>query len=173
MGQRPSFSHLTGYPEAVASAQDFAPYGCTEYQTPWMDPVCVGEPCPAPLRVAMRSTLSFPVVPDRPYKILLVQFCCCRWVPCLLPPLVWLLPFIYLWRARTGFRCIVGKSRHRAHRHKNDVCVLELFGIAKNLSLSLSMQTKHNKSLDACGSSLHLEHLECSWQRHTQRGTGS
>ena len=30
MGQRPSFSHLTGYPEAVASAQDFAPYGCTE-----------------------------------------------------------------------------------------------------------------------------------------------
>ena len=30
MGQRPSFSHLTGYPEAVASAQDFAPYGHTE-----------------------------------------------------------------------------------------------------------------------------------------------
>ena len=30
MGQRPSFSHLTGYPEAVASAQDFAPYGCTD-----------------------------------------------------------------------------------------------------------------------------------------------
>ena len=30
MGQRPSFSHLTGYPEAVASAQDFAPYGHTD-----------------------------------------------------------------------------------------------------------------------------------------------
>ena len=30
MGQRPSLSHLIGYPEAVASAQDFAPYGCME-----------------------------------------------------------------------------------------------------------------------------------------------
>ena len=30
MGQRPSLSHLTGYPEAVASAQDFAPYGHTD-----------------------------------------------------------------------------------------------------------------------------------------------
>ena len=30
MGQRPSFSHLTGYPEAVASAQDFAPYDRTD-----------------------------------------------------------------------------------------------------------------------------------------------
>ena len=30
MGQRPSFSHLTGYPEAVASAQDFAPYDDTD-----------------------------------------------------------------------------------------------------------------------------------------------
>ena len=29
--------------------------------------------CPAPLRVAMRSPLPFPCVPDRPYKILLVQ----------------------------------------------------------------------------------------------------
>ena len=27
VGQRPSLSHLIGYPEAVASAQDFAPYG--------------------------------------------------------------------------------------------------------------------------------------------------
>ena len=34
---------------------------------------CVGEPCPAPLRVAMRSPLPFPCVPDHPYKILLVQ----------------------------------------------------------------------------------------------------
>ena len=33
----------------------------------------MGEPCPAPLRVAMRSPLPFPCVPDRPYKILLVQ----------------------------------------------------------------------------------------------------
>jgi len=33
----------------------------------------VGEPCPAPLRVAMRSPLPFPCVPDRPSKILLVQ----------------------------------------------------------------------------------------------------
>ena len=31
------------------------------------------EPCPAPLHVAMRSPLPFPCVPDRPYKILLVQ----------------------------------------------------------------------------------------------------
>ena len=31
----------------------------------------MGEPCPAPLRVAMRSPLPFPCVPDRPYKILL------------------------------------------------------------------------------------------------------
>ena len=30
VGQRPSLSHLIGYPEAVASAQDFAPYGHTE-----------------------------------------------------------------------------------------------------------------------------------------------
>ena len=30
VGQRPSLSHLIGYPEAVASAQDFAPYGCTD-----------------------------------------------------------------------------------------------------------------------------------------------
>ena len=33
----------------------------------------MGEPCPAPLRVAMRSPLPFPCVPDRPYKILLAQ----------------------------------------------------------------------------------------------------
>ena len=33
----------------------------------------MGEPCPAPLRVAMRSPLPFPCVPDRPSKILLVQ----------------------------------------------------------------------------------------------------
>ena len=37
MGQRPSFSHLTGYPEAVASAQDFAPYGCTDGPTLSLD----------------------------------------------------------------------------------------------------------------------------------------
>ena len=41
MGQRPSFSHLTGYPEAVASAQDFAPYGHTE-ATRW-DYYCTTE----------------------------------------------------------------------------------------------------------------------------------
>ena len=34
MGQRPSFSHLTGYPEAVASAQDFAPYDDTDKSLP-------------------------------------------------------------------------------------------------------------------------------------------
>ena len=33
----------------------------------------MGEPCPAPLRVAMRSPLPFCSVPDRPYKILLEQ----------------------------------------------------------------------------------------------------
>ena len=33
----------------------------------------LSSPCPAPLRVAMRSPLPFPCVPDRPYKILLVQ----------------------------------------------------------------------------------------------------
>ena len=34
----------------------------------------MGEPFPAPLRVAMRSPLPFlPCVPDRPSKILLVQ----------------------------------------------------------------------------------------------------
>ena len=33
----------------------------------------MGEPCPAPLRVAMRSPLPFPCVPYRPSKILLVQ----------------------------------------------------------------------------------------------------
>ena len=38
-----------------------------------LGPCRVGEPCPAPLRVAMRSPLPFPCVPDRPYKILLVQ----------------------------------------------------------------------------------------------------
>ena len=43
-----------------------------------LGPCRVGEPCPAPLRVAMRSPLPFPCVPDRPYKILLV----CRWGPC-------------------------------------------------------------------------------------------
>ena len=38
-----------------------------------LGPCRVGEPCPAPLRVAMRSPLPFPCVPDRPYKILLAQ----------------------------------------------------------------------------------------------------
>ena len=39
-----------------------------------LGPCRVGEPCPAaPLRVAMRSPLPFPCVPDRPSKILLVQ----------------------------------------------------------------------------------------------------
>ena len=57
-----------------------------------LGPCRVGEPCPAPLRVAMRSPLPFPCLPDRPYKILLVQ------VGTLsrLPPLVWCVRFIYL-----------------------------------------------------------------------------
>ena len=59
-----------------------------------LGPCRVGEPCPAPLRVAMRSPLPFPCVPDRPYKILLVQV---GTLSVLLPPPVWRARFIYLY----------------------------------------------------------------------------
>jgi len=44
-------------------------------RTSWgsLGPCRVGEPCPVPLRVPMRSPLPFPCVPDRPSKILLAQ----------------------------------------------------------------------------------------------------
>jgi len=44
----------------------------TRERNPW-DPVVWVNPVQPPLRVAMRSPLPFPCVPDRPYKILLAQ----------------------------------------------------------------------------------------------------
>ena len=49
--------------------------------------------------------------------IVLPKSCSCRWGPCPrpIPRLAWLFSFFLSGCAPLGFRCIVGKSRHRAH----------------------------------------------------------
>ena len=72
-----------------------------------LGPCRVGEPCPAPLRVAMRSPLPFPCVPDRPYKILLVQVGTLSFSQPLFGVSVL---FIYLGPARPSCRKVVVKQ---------------------------------------------------------------
>ena len=63
----------------------------------------VGEPCPAPLRVAMRAPLPFPGVPDRPSKILLVQVGTLSFSQTPSPLFgASVLTFIYLWTNVSG-----------------------------------------------------------------------
>ena len=75
-------------------------------RNPW-DPVVWVNPCPAPLRVAMRSPLPFPCVPDRPYKI----SCSCRWGPCPSPtPCLFGVSVLFIYYSKS-FCCVVHALR--------------------------------------------------------------
>ena len=85
-----------------------------------LGPCRVGEPCPAPLRVAMRSPLPFPCVPDRPYKILLAQVGTLSFShPCLVC-------LFYLFRAPCLGSCLPGATPGTCRGARRRLVVLAL-----------------------------------------------